>query len=235
MYGLPKQTNKQALDDIHQALDLQPTHLSTYQLTIEQNTQFYINQPTGLPDNDQAYEMQLAINDLLLTNHYIQYEISAHTLNDKQSQHNLNYWNFGDYIAIGAGAHGKLSQIDQKNNRIEIHRYINHRHPQQYLDANQRINGETPKTKKAPDPYIMGHTYIKQAEEIRLEFLMNALRLTQGCEAGIFTERTGETIRSLTNFVKKRGLEQHMIIQANRIYASDHAYQHLDEILSRCI
>ena len=108
MFGLPRQTNEQALADLQNAIDLEATHLSHYQLTIEPNTFFY-HQPPQTPDDDQLFEMQQQCQTLLADRGYTQYEVSAYAKDNHRCQHNLNYWQFGDYLGIGAGAHSKLS------------------------------------------------------------------------------------------------------------------------------
>ena len=106
MYALPEQTLDQALNDIEQAITLQPAHISHYQLTLEPGTVFY-HQPPPLPDDDAAWSMQLECQSLLAASGYQQYEVSAYARAGHQCQHNLNYWRFGDYVGLGAGAHGK--------------------------------------------------------------------------------------------------------------------------------
>ncbi len=128
MYALPNQTPEQALQDVKTALAFAPQHLSCYHLTLEPNTLFYRN-PPPLPDDDASGEMQGRIEELLAVQGYEHYETSAFALPKKQSRHNLNYWQFGDYLGIGAGAHSKLSFHDR------VIRQMRHRQPQAYLDA----------------------------------------------------------------------------------------------------
>ena len=111
MFGLPGQTSAQAQADLHQALDLTPTHLSWYQLTIEPNTAFAITPPV-LPADDAIAEIQYAGCELLAQHGYQQYEVSAYAQTNRQCRHNLNYWEYGDYLGVGAGAHGKLTATD---------------------------------------------------------------------------------------------------------------------------
>ena len=172
MYALPGQDVGAAIDDLQQALRLQPAHLSWYQLTLEPNTVFHARPPAGLPDNDLCFEMQQHGQSLLAESGYEQYEISAYAEAGRQCRHNLNYWSFGDYLAIGAGAHGKISAHDG------IWRYAKPAHPQQYMEAleNGRLSAEL---------------LPLQASERIFEFMLNALRLTGGFAMRLFEERTG--------------------------------------------
>jgi oxygen-independent coproporphyrinogen-3 oxidase len=127
MFGLPEQSIEEALDDLQQAIDCNPSHLSWYQLTIEPNTFFHHQRPDKLPNNDQLANIQEAGIALLKQHGYHQYEVSAFAKVGKECLHNRNYWEFGDYIGIGAGAHGKISSNGQ------ITRYHKHKHPNDYL------------------------------------------------------------------------------------------------------
>lgn len=168
MHGLPGQDLTQALADLTCAIELQPNHISWYQLTIEPNTVFW-NQPPVLPEDDSLWDIQQAGQALLAEHGFVQYEISAYAKPDKQAQHNLNYWQFGDYIGIGAGAHGKISSLDGR-----ILRYWKTRQPNDYLN-NQRRAGEQ----------------LLNNAELPFEFLMNALRLSKGVPSQLFSQRTG--------------------------------------------
>ena len=123
MFGLPEQSVDQALEDLKIAIEAGPTHISWYQLTIEENTLFH-HAPPILPDDELMWEMQQKGQALLESSGYMQYEVSAYSQINKQCQHNINYWEFGDYLGIGAGAHGKLSMPDG-----EISRHTKYRHP----------------------------------------------------------------------------------------------------------
>ena len=128
MFALPNQTPKQAAEDVATAIDLEPAHISYYQLTLEPNTLFYA-QPPVLPDNDIAWQMQQAGQQQLGEANYGQYEVSAYAQPKRQCAHNLNYWQFGDYLGIGAGAHGKITDASQQN----ITRLAKCRHPQDFM------------------------------------------------------------------------------------------------------
>ncbi len=170
MHGLPDQTQAQALADLEQAVRLGPEHLSWYQLTIEPNTAFH-KAPPLLPEDDTLAEIQDAGHELLHAAGYQQYEVSAYSRTGRQSRHNLNYWQFGDYLAVGAGGHGKISYPDGR-----IERYRKTRLPADYLDSTKRYTA-------ACDPIA--------ADKRSLEFLMNSLRLVDGVPRSLFSARTG--------------------------------------------
>ena len=171
MYALPEQTMDEALSDVRMALALGPTHLSCYHLTLEPNTPFY-RTPPPLPDDDASAAMQEAIEELLAGADYQHYETSAFAKAGKRCRHNLNYWLFGDYLGIGAGAHSKLSFHDR------IIRQSRYKHPASYVQ--KTATGEHIEQER-----ILG------TKDLGFEFMMNALRLTEGFEAPLFEERTG--------------------------------------------
>jgi len=172
MFALPGQTLAEALADIETALAFQPPHLSAYHLTLEPNTPFGHTAPPNLPDDDLAADMQLAIEARLSEAGMQHYETSAYARPHHASRHNLNYWQFGDYLGIGAGAHSKLSF----HNRIV--RQMRVKHPQQYMDA---VKAGT---------HIADTRTLTRAD-LPFEFMMNALRLNEGVPAALFEERTG--------------------------------------------
>lgn len=173
MYGLPGQSLQQAIEDLETALSQQPAHLSHYQLTIEPNTQFHARTPTNLPDMELLADMQQACQSLLARQDYEHYEISAYTRQKHYSQHNLNYWQFGDYLGIGAGAHGKITLAGE--NRILRRQRV--RQPATYLQqsAEQRVSIEQE---------------LSTTDRV-FEFMLNALRLIDGFDLGIFKKHTG--------------------------------------------
>jgi putative oxygen-independent coproporphyrinogen III oxidase len=171
MYALPQQSLEQAVADIETAIGLGPQHLSAYHLTLEPNTPFF-RSPPPLPADDQAAGMQEAIESRLAAAGYGHYETSAFAQPGKQCRHNLNYWQFGDYIGIGPGAHGKLSFRDR------ILRQARVRHPREYLE---KATGGTP----------VQAEHEVSARELPFEFMMNALRLVGGFPVALFQERTG--------------------------------------------
>ncbi len=168
MYGLPAQTLEMARSDIRQALDCGVPHLSAYQLTIEPNTAFY-SRPPQLPEHDVSADMQLAVEETLAGAGYEHYETSAFARPGHRCRHNVNYWEFGDYLGIGAGAHGKVSFPD----RVTRHERI--KQPRDYLAAAVTVAKEST---VAP-------------AELPFEFMLNALRLVEGFALALFEERTG--------------------------------------------
>jgi putative oxygen-independent coproporphyrinogen III oxidase len=174
MYALPGQNLAMAEHDLQRAFALQPTHISHYQLTLEPNTMFFARPPQGLPDDDSAWDMQEHCQALLADAGYAQYEVSAYARPGRQCAHNLNYWRFGDYLGIGAGAHGKLSLgADQ-----DVLRRWKTRHPTAYL-----ADAGTPRS-------LGGDERIAPARR-PFEFMLNALRLNEGFALTDFEERTG--------------------------------------------
>ena len=171
MYALPNQTLEHALADAKCAVSLSPDHLSFYHLTLEPNTPFY-RTPPNLPSDDVSAEIQVQIEDLLVENGYAHYETSAFCKPKSQARHNLNYWQYGDYLGVGAGAHSKLSYHDK------ITRETRHKHPKTYMQATE--NG------KATD-----NVWQIEQKDLGFEFMMNALRLIGGFEIPLFQLRTG--------------------------------------------
>jgi oxygen-independent coproporphyrinogen-3 oxidase len=189
MYGLPNQTLEEALQDIRAALQYQPQHMSCYHLTLEPNTAFNLN-PPPLPDEDATGDMQHSVEALLAAHGYEHYETSAFAQNARRARHNLNYWQFGDYLGIGAGAHSKLSFHNK------VLRQMRYKQPQAYLDAVAR--GE---------PVQEQHDV--PCSELAFEFMMNALRLNEGFASGLFQERTSlplAAIRRELELAEQRGL-----------------------------
>ncbi|MDQ2972594.1 MAG: radical SAM family heme chaperone HemW [Rhodanobacteraceae bacterium] len=173
MYALPKQTADGALADIESAIALSPSHLSHYQLTLEPNTAFAAN-PPSLPDDDDAWAMQEACQTRLAQAGYAQYEVSAYARDGKRCSHNLNYWTFGDYLGIGAGAHGKVT--DAAHGEIRRRRKL--KHPRAYLET-------------AATTARIGGDILVTREELPFEYMLNALRLNDGVPIEDFAARTG--------------------------------------------
>ena len=178
MYGLPHQSLEHALQDARQAASLNPDHLSFYHLTLEPNTPFH-RTPPSLPSDDMSADMQEQIEALLAENGYEHYETSAFCKPNNQARHNLNYWQFGDYLGIGAGAHSKLSFHDK------ITRETRHRHPKAFMEGAEAGN--------ATD-----NTWVIEQADLGFEFMMNALRLTGGFETKLFSERTGMPVQAIS-------------------------------------
>ena len=179
MHGLPEQSLAEGLDDLKAAFELSPEHISWYQLTIEKNTVFY-NQPPTLPVENILDNLFMTGLDTLAGAGYQQYEVSAFARDSKQSRHNKNYWRFGDYIGIGAGAHGKISGSDGS-----ISRRWKTRSPSDYLNTDKKLAGST----------------LIAKEDLPLEFMMNALRLNQGFTPQLFEQRTGLSFSKVKNSI----------------------------------
>ncbi|WP_165009400.1 radical SAM family heme chaperone HemW [Neisseria yangbaofengii] len=173
MYALPDQTVRTALGDVHTAIATGASHISAYHLTMEPNTAFGHTPPPGLPSDENALDIEDAVHTALEQASFIHYETSAFARAGMQCRHNLNYWQFGDYIGIGAGAHGKISYAGR------IERTIRRRHPNDYLAAMQS------------DPADGIERKTIQRDDLAFEFMMNALRLTDGVPAAMLQQRTG--------------------------------------------
>ena len=179
MFGLPQQTVSAALDDVAAAIALRPQHISHYQLTLEPGTVFY-HRPPPLPHEDDIWQMQVECQELLAASGYRQYEVSAYARQGARCIHNLNYWEFGDYLGVGAGAHGKLTDADAN----AIRRTAHVRPPRQYLEG---IEGGNPGPERWAVP----------PDDVPFEFMLNALRLLDGFEVARFESRTGLSFRAL--------------------------------------
>jgi len=171
MYGLPEQTAGESGSDLQQATTLSPSHLSLYQLTIEPHTQFH-TRPPRLPQEDTLALMEQQLQTILPAAGYARYEVSAYAQPGERCRHNLNYWQFGDYLGLGAGAHSKLTADHS------YHRLWNCKHPTDYIE--QATNGA----------FTSGRSRLKQ-DDLITEFAINALRLTEGFRLKEFTDRTG--------------------------------------------
>lgn len=180
MHGLPSQSVSDALSDLKQAILLSPPHLSWYQLTIEPNTLFG-SKPPRLPDEELLWDIYQQGNELLTANGYVQYETSAYAKPGFMCQHNLNYWRFGDYIGIGCGAHGKLTQADGK-----IIRTVKTRHPKGYLAGR-----------------YLEKSYQVADDELPFEFFMNQFRLFETAPKNRFVERTGLALTTIEQPIKQ--------------------------------
>ncbi|WP_260403184.1 radical SAM family heme chaperone HemW [Pseudomonas nitroreducens] len=212
MHGLPEQSVEDALSDLRQAIALAPTHLSWYQLTMEPNTVFW-SQPPELPEDDQLWEIQEAGQALLAQAGYVQYETSAYARDGKRARHNLNYWTFGDFLGIGAGAHAKLTTPQGR-----ILRTWKTRLPKDYLNPEK--------------PFQAGERDL-EADDLPFEFMMNALRLTDGVPAATFAERTGlplAFIEAACNQARKDGL---LLDDPQRLAPSERGQLFLNDLLQR--
>jgi putative oxygen-independent coproporphyrinogen III oxidase len=182
MYALPTQSVLNGLHDLETALSYTPTHISWYQLTLEPNTVFY-KKPPLLPDEHIIHSLEQEGHGYLASNQYQQYEISAFSKPNKQAQHNLNYWQFGDYYGIGAGAHGKFTAPDFKS----ITRTRKQRQPKDYLN---------------PDSSYLIENRVLSSNDLIFEFMLNATRLEQAIPFALFTAHTGLDIQHLLPHLK---------------------------------
>lgn len=208
MHGLPEQTLEQALLDLKLAVENGATHVSWYQLTIEPNTVFFRTQPI-LPLDDVLEDIQEQGEAFLIEQGFVNYEVSAWR-KELPSAHNLNYWQFGDYLAIGAGAHGKVTQPDG------VYRFQKTRLPKDYLA-------------KVPAEHLQFKRI--EAGDMPFEFMMNALRLNHGVEAKLYSERTGESlgpIAELLNSLRERKL---MVSDPTRLSCTEHGHIFLNSVL----
>lgn len=198
MFALPSQTVKEAEQDVATAIGFAPPHLSLYHLTLEPNT-YFAKYPPVVPDDDTSAEMQDMIQALTASAGYQHYEVSAYAKPGRQSRHNLNYWQFGDYLGIGAGAHSKISFPHR------IVRQMRYKQPKSYLEATQ-------KGQPVQEEFEVSRS------DLGFEFMLNALRLSDGFETHLFAERTGLTlnvIEKAMNAAEAKGLlyRDHKVIR----------------------
>ncbi len=215
MFALPQQTTEQALLDINTAIALQPTHISHYQLTIEPNTYFYHNPPSQ-PTDEQQWQQQTQCQQRLQQAGYRQYEVSTYSQANYQCQHNLNYWQFGDYLGIGAGAHSKLTYKQQ------IHRFSKTKHPTSFIDKAGTEQGlSEQKTLSIPN----------NAQEIVFEFMLNHLRLKQGFDIKNFTQTTGLDYKSYQPKIKQLMQQGYLQQHGETITTTTQGWQFLNQLL----
>ncbi|MFI4867946.1 MAG: radical SAM family heme chaperone HemW [Steroidobacterales bacterium] len=243
MYGLPQQTVAQALADIERALALEPAHLSYYQLTLEPGTVFAGRPPHGMPDTDLCADMQLAGQQRLAAARYLQYEVSAYARSGKRCRHNLNYWQFGDYLGIGAGAHGKCSRV--AHGELVIERSLRPREPRRYLASLEdraapgTLPASAPAAASAP-PMLSTDAVARSPEcravpaaELPFEYLLNALRLNEGFEERDFEARTGLQFAAVSSGLgqaQRRGLMERA---GTRWRASAQGFNFLNDLLAQ--
>lgn len=213
MHGLPDQTIDEAAADIKLAIDNGAQHISWYQLTIEPNTEFY-SRPPPLPNDDRLADIQQAGMNLLHGNDFAQYEVSAFALSSQTSKHNINYWQFGDYLGIGAGAHGKITLPESG----VVMRSSKTRQPDKYL---ARIDS------------FMAQNRAIAADEMALEFMMNGLRLVDGVPVEYFSPRTGLVLSSIETQISD--LQRKGLIETDdsRYRTTKLGYQFLNTVLQQ--
>lgn len=206
MFGLPEQNVEKALQDLEKALDFCPRHLSWYQLTLEKGISF-----DQMPKTDEIWDIQQAGQDFLQKQRINQYEISAYAKSLKdQCQHNINYWQYGDYIGVGAGAHGKLTKKDHT-----VKRYVKISDPFKYIKSNEFIESEE----------------LVSKEKIPLEFMLNALRLNQPISFDLFLNRTGFTIDTIKEKLLKAQNLRLLDLKENFIVTTTKGRNFLDNLL----
>ncbi|MET0044139.1 MAG: radical SAM family heme chaperone HemW [Candidatus Thiodiazotropha sp. 6PLUC3] len=213
MFGLPQQTPEMARQDLLAAIDLNSEHLSYYQLTLEPNTSFYHN-PPPLPEEDHLWQIQQQGEEILAEAGFEHYEVSAFARPDAQCCHNYNYWRFGDYLGIGAGAHAKLTLPGG-----QVKRFWKHRHPEAYLAAAEA------------EDFTQGQRYLDQ-DDLILEFMMNALRLYQGVEVDLFEAHSGiglAEIEGLLSHAVDKGL---LLPVEQRLCATDLGRRFLNDLIT---
>ena len=207
MYALPQQSLGQALQDLQTALSVAPQHLSAYHLTLEPNTPFH-HAPPPLPDDELSADMQEMIEETLAHAGYQHYETSAFALAGRRCAHNLNYWTFGDYLGIGAGAHGKLSSF------AGIARESRRRNPRDYLGGD-----------------FLQERHAVVASELPFEFMMNALRLTEGVPSRLFEERTGLNISVAAEAMEKAKRQGLLTVNSETIFPTRLGQRFLNDLL----
>jgi oxygen-independent coproporphyrinogen-3 oxidase len=211
MYALPGQTQEAALFDVGSALSFSPQHLSCYHLTLEPNTPF-AHHPPQVPDDDASSEMQSGIETLLAEHGYQHYETSAFARPGKQARHNLNYWRFGDYLGIGAGAHSKLSFHDK------VIRQARHKQPKAYMEG------------VAQGGQVQSEQMLGKSDLI-FEFMMNALRLNDGFEEALFQERTSLPLLLIRHELERAGQKGLLVREAGRIAPTEMGRRFLNDLL----
>jgi len=214
MFGLPGAGPDSSKIDVATAISLEPSHISFYQLTLEPNTWFY-KFPPKLPDDETIFDTQKVCQQILADHGYLQYEVSAYSKQGRQCRHNLNYWQFGDYLGIGAGAHGKISQSlpDQ------IIRSFKPKKPEQYLNSVGQNDGAE----------------VIAVTELPLEFVMNHLRLKQGFTLEAYQAATGLAAATLEPALSACVKQNLLIRQNNHYYCSEQGWNFLDNILEKFI
>lgn len=212
MFGLPSQSIAEARADIQQAIDLQPSHISHYQLTLEPGTAFFYR-PPALPKDDDIWEMQRGCQELLSEHGYGHYEVSAYAQQGKQCLHNRNYWQFGDYIGIGAGAHGKLTYADKVVRRSKVKtpdKFMRYAGQNECLDDNKAVS----------------------IGELSFEFMMNALRLNQGFAPVLFQQRTGLALNSIQDKLDHLSQKGLLTLSDQQIQPTDLGVRYLNDVMA---
>lgn len=214
MVGLPNQTRETALQDIERALSFDVEHVSHYQLTLEPNTPFFARPPVGLPEPDEADDLQLLCHDRLIEAGWQRYEVSAwHSATGEASQHNLNYWRFGDYLGLGAGAHGKITFLSGKVMRTQ--------HAKSPIAYQQDVTqGKLPQVAEIA------------VDALPFEFLMNALRLQNGVDSCLWDERTGLSLNEIAAVWQVQVDKGLLAPMGSRLQTTPMGYRYLNQLLT---
>jgi len=211
MHGLPGQSIDDALEDLNDALSFQPPHISWYQLTIEPNT-FFHHRPPVLPEDDLLWDIQEQGQSVLQQAGLNQYEISAYAKSDHECIHNRNYWEFGDYLGIGAGAHSKITDTEKQI----ITRHSQIKNPRDYLN---------------PEKKLTASNTILTEKDLCFEFMLNALRLTKGVSCDLFTQRTGLSIHTLQPMLDFAKEKKWMVSDENSLCATELGQRFLNDVI----
>jgi putative oxygen-independent coproporphyrinogen III oxidase len=211
MHGLPDQTLEDALHDIEDALQFEPPHLSWYQLTIEPNT-FFHHQPPRLPDDDLLWEIQETGKQKIMQTSRHQYEVSAYAKDDHECLHNINYWEFGDYLGIGAGSHSKITDYSHQT----AARHWQVKHPNDYLNPKKTFTAQQVTLTK---------------DDLIFEFMLNALRLTKGVSMNLFTERTGLAIETIHPILKEAKKKKLLMDVSSHLCATELGQRFLNDLI----
>ncbi|MCX7562251.1 radical SAM family heme chaperone HemW [Xanthomonadaceae bacterium XH05] len=214
MYALPQQNIDMALADLDRAFALQPAHISHYQLTLEPNTVFAARPPQGIPEEDDAWDMQEACQASLATHGYAHYEVSAYARDGRQCAHNLNYWRFGDYLGIGAGAHGKITLPSEQG----ILRRWKLKHPQAYMDA------------AASQARIGGDEWLAP-ERRPFDYMLNALRLHEGFLLSDFEARTGLSRGAIAATLTELSSKELLNVEGERVATTALGRRFLNDVM----
>ncbi|HSH43444.1 MAG TPA: radical SAM family heme chaperone HemW [Arenicellales bacterium] len=213
MFGLPEQSLADVLGDARTALDFEPAHLSFYQLTLEPGTRFYRHPPV-LPDEDESWRMQEEIQALLASRGYRQYEVSAYARDGRRCAHNLNYWRFGDYLGIGAGAHAKISSHEG------IERSAKVRSPGSYL-------------RKAGGPERIASSRMLSGDDAVFEFMLNVLRLREPVPVAMLQQRTGRPLAAVREVVEQAQRDGLLRVEQGALSTTEQGFRFLNELLER--
>jgi len=213
MFGLPEQSVEQAINDAETAAAYGAAHLSFYQLTLEPNTRFY-RQPPALPDDETAWRMQEGIQALLAGRGYEQYEVSAYARPGRRCLHNLNYWQFGDYVGIGAGGHGKITFPDRVERSMKV------RSPGSYM-------------KKAGGVGRVASSRTLSGDDAVFEFMLNALRLREPVSVAMFQQRTGRTLAAVRDVIRDAERDGLLRMDGGTLVTTDKGFRFLNELLER--